>query len=155
MNLKAVRAIVCVALLFFLGVYAFVDFRLSRRERRTFVFYTLYEGTAEVEDRMFLREPSEESNIRRFVEEILLGPVSPDLVPLFPRETQLRSLLYRDGVVYADLSESAVLVSLNGGNVFQSLGTLDTGIRRNFPFVRNVKLFIEGNQVFTIFATSR
>ncbi|MDR0637069.1 MAG: GerMN domain-containing protein [Treponema sp.] len=141
--------------MFFLGVYAFVDFRLSGRERRTFVFYTLYGGAAEVEDRMFLREPSEESNIRRFVEETLLGPVSPDLVPLFPRETRLRSLLYRDGVVYADLSESAVLVSLNGGNVFQSLVTLDTGIRRNFPFVRNVKLFIEGNQVFTIFAASR
>jgi spore germination protein GerM len=155
MNLKTIRAIVCVVLLFFLGMYAFVDFRLSGRERRTFVFYTLYEGSAEVEDRMFLREPSEESNIRRFVEETLLGPASPDLAPLFPRETRLRSLLYRNSVVYADLSEDAVLVSLNGGNVFQSLVTLDTGIRRNFPFVREVKLFIEGTQVFTIFATYR
>jgi hypothetical protein len=155
MNLKAIRIILCLVLLFFLGAHAFVDFRLSRRERRTFVFYTLYEGSAEVEDRMFLREPSEESDIRRFVEETLLGPASPDLAPLFPRETRLRSLLYRDGVVYVDLSESAALVSLNNGNVFQSLGTLDTGIRRNFPSVHDVKLFIEGNQVFTIFATSR
>jgi hypothetical protein len=155
MNLKTLRVIACVVLVFCLGVYAFVDFRLAGRERRTFVFYTLREGSAAVEDRMFLSEPSAESDIRRFVEETLLGPVSPGLVPLFPRETRLRSLLYRGGVVYADLSESAVLTSLDGGNVFQSLDTLDVGIRRNFPFVREVKLFIGGNQVFAIFAASR
>jgi hypothetical protein len=55
--------------------------------------------------------------------------------------------MYRDGVVYADLSEAA-LFPLEGGDLFRSFLTLNEGIRRNFSFVRGVKIFIGGNEVF-------
>jgi hypothetical protein len=50
--------------------------------------------------------------------------------------------------VYADLSESAALPFSETGDVFWSLLTLNEGIRRNFPYIKNVKLFIGGNEVF-------
>ncbi|MDR2101991.1 MAG: GerMN domain-containing protein [Treponema sp.] len=115
--------------------------------RRTFVFYSSIDGTTTVEERMLPHSPSREIDIRRYVEEALLGPVSPDSASLFPQETRLRSLLYRDGVVYADLSEAAVLPSPEGGDVFRNLYTLEAGIRRNFSFVRDIKLFIAGHEV--------
>jgi hypothetical protein len=133
--------------LFLLGGAAFAEFMWSGLVRQTFVFYSSIDGTAVVEARMLPYASSREIDIRRYVEEALLGPVSPDSAPLFPKETRLRSLLYRDEAVYADLSESAALLSLEGGDVFRSLATLKAGIRRNFPFVKDVKLFIAGHEV--------
>jgi hypothetical protein len=97
---------------------------------------------------MLKRSSSRETDIRRYIEEVLLGPVSPDSAFLFPRETRLHSLMYRDGVVYADLSASAALPSPDGRGCFENLYTLYKGIRRNFSFVKDVRLFIEGNQVY-------
>jgi hypothetical protein len=127
-----------------LGVFAFAEFMISGLVRRTFVFYSINDGMVAVEDRMLKRSPSRELDIARYVEEVLLGPISQDSAPLFPPETRLRSLLYRDGVVYADLSESAALPPLDDGDVFRNLYTLNTGIRRNFSFVKDVRLFIAG-----------
>jgi hypothetical protein len=127
-----------------LGIFAFIEFMISGLVRRTFVFYSINDGTMTVEDRMLKRSPSRELDMVRYVEEVLLGPISPDMAPLFPRETRLLSLLYRDGVVYADLSESAALPPLEGGEVFRNLYTLNAGIRRNFSFIKDVRLFIAG-----------
>ncbi|MDR2479361.1 MAG: GerMN domain-containing protein [Treponema sp.] len=116
--------------------------------RRTFVFYAIDSGQITVEDRMLKRSLSREVNITRYVEEALLGPVSPDSLPLFPRETRLRSLLYRDGIVYADFSEAAALPPLAGGEVFNNFRTLYSGIRRNFSFVKDVRFFITGKAAY-------
>jgi hypothetical protein len=133
--------------LLFLAALAIADFSLLGLVRRTFVFYSGIDGSTAVEDRMLKRSPSRELDITRYVEEALLGPVSPGLAPLFPLETRLRSLLYRDGVVYADLSEPAALPLPGGGDAFRSLRTLYGGIRRNFPYIKEVKIFIAGNEV--------
>ncbi|MDR2370566.1 MAG: hypothetical protein LBD71_03730 [Treponema sp.] len=131
-----------------LGLFAFVDFSVSGLVRRTFVFYSIRSGEATVEDRMIRSSSSRETDIRRYVEEALLGPVSPNSAPLFPRDTRLDSFLYRDGVVYADLSESAVLPPPEGGDVFRNFLTLYRGIRRNFPYVKDVRLFAAGREAY-------
>jgi hypothetical protein len=131
-----------------LGIAAGVEFFAQGLARRTFVFYTISDGTMTVEDRMLKRSPSPELDITRYVEEALLGPVSPDSLPLLSRETRLRTLLYRDGVVYADLSADAVLPPLEGGEVLSSLKTLYNGIRRNFSFVKDVRFFIAGKAAY-------
>jgi len=97
---------------------------------------------------MLKRSASRELDITRYVEEALLGPVSPNSLPLFQKETRLRSLLYREGVVYADFSENAVLPPLEGGEVFKNLKTLHAGITRNFPFVREARFFIAGRAAY-------
>ena len=92
-----------------ISIFALGEFLHSGLVRRTFVFYSNIEENTVVEDRMLRRAESRETDIRRYVEEALLGPVSPDSAPLFPRETRLHSFMYREGVVYADISESAAL----------------------------------------------
>ena len=116
--------------------------------RRTFIFYAGNEGAAVVEDRLLRRSMDRETDIRRYLDEVLLGPVSQELAPLFPRETQLSSFMYREGVVFADLSDSAALPPEEGGTVYNSLLTLNRGLRRNFPFIKDVRLFIGGNEAF-------
>jgi len=135
-------------LLLLLCVAAVAEFELLGIARRTFVFYTIDNGILVVEDRMLKRSPSREINITRYVEEALLGPVAPDLLPLFSRETKLRSLLFRNGAVYIDLSIEAALPPEEGGESLNNFKTLYEGILRNFSFVREVHFFIAGNAAF-------
>jgi hypothetical protein len=129
-------------------LFALGEFLLSGLVRRTFVFYSSLEGKTVVEDRMLRRSRDKETDIRRYVDEVLLGPSFPELDPLFSRGTKLNSFMYRETVVYADLSESAALPLEGNWDVFRSLLTLNEGIRRNFPFVGDVRIFIGGNEVF-------
>ena len=142
---KRNRRLVFLALL---GLIALGEFFYSGLVRRTFVFYSIKEGNTVVEDRMLRRSSDRETDIRRYVDEVLLGPVSPDLAPLFPRETRLNSFMYREGVVYADLSESAALPLPEDRDVFRSLLTLNEGLRRNFSYIQDVQIFIGGNEAF-------
>ena len=131
-----------------ISLVAFGDFYYSGLVRRTIVFYSSLEGTIIVEDRMLHRSGSREIDIKRYVEEVLLGPSFPDTALLFPRGTRLYSFLFRDDIVYADLTESALLPIDGNWDIFRSLLSLNEGIRRNFPFVEEVRLFIGGNEVF-------
>ncbi|AEF80410.1 GerMN domain-containing protein [Leadbettera azotonutricia] len=130
-----------------IGLIALIEFFAVGLVRRTFLFYSVLEGTTVVEDRMLRRSSSREADIRRYVDEVLLGPVSPDLALLFRRETRLRSLMLRGGVVYADFSQDAA-VAPEGVDLFRSFLTINEGIRRNFSSVKDVKLFIGGNEIF-------
>jgi spore germination protein GerM len=134
-----------------IGILAFFtlsEFLFLGLARRTFVFYNRDNGVIVVEDRMLKTSKSKEGDIVRYMEEVLLGPVSPELLPLFSIETRLKSLLFNNGVVYADFSEDAVFPPSENGNTLHNFKTLYAGILRNFSYVKNVRFFIEGNAVY-------
>jgi hypothetical protein len=149
-----------------LAVAALIEFLVLGLARKTFLFYNVDNGVVSVEERMlrvssrdlknFGESPvssSRELDLIRYVEEALLGSVSPNSLPLFPKGTRLVSLLYRNGVVYVDLSEDASLPPLESASlpdleVFTNMETLYFGIKRNFPFVKDLRFFIAGNAAF-------
>jgi len=144
-----------------LALAALIEFLAGGLARRTFVFYTMDSRIASVEERFLRRSSSREVDITRYVEEALLGPVSPNSLPLFPQETRLLSLLYRDGVVYVNLSEDAALPAtgflpdmpvsdavFQDGEVFMNMKTLYSGVKRNFSFVRDLRFFIDGKAAY-------
>jgi spore germination protein GerM len=131
-----------------LSIAAFAEFYHLGLARRTFVFYNINNGAIIVEDRMLKHSKSQEEDITRYAEETLLGPVAPDLQPLFPRETRLKSLLYRNGVVYADFTANAAMPPEEGGTTLDNFRTLYAGILRNFSYVKDVCFFIEGTAVY-------
>jgi hypothetical protein len=137
----------CFFLLALLALLAFVDYRTQEFRRVTFVFYDIESGNEQVEERMLPLLPDQEKKLELYAAEALLGPFSRTLRPLFLRDTRLESILLRNGVVYLNLSENAVF-PVEEGDSFQSLSTLQRGIRRNFNFVKDVHLFIAGNEVF-------
>jgi hypothetical protein len=155
------KSVFFLLVLLFLAIAALIEFFTLGLARRTFMFYDIDSGLVIVENRLLpvsrgdalafygsrLSSPRE-LDITRYVEEALLGPVSSNSMPLFPRETRLLSLLYRNGIVYLDLSEEAALPPPEGGEVFMNMKTLYAGIRRNFPFVRDIRLFIAGKAAY-------
>jgi hypothetical protein len=140
----------CRGVLYLIALCLFVlaDYRQAGLTRMTFVFYTIDNENEVVEERMLPLPRDQEEKIGFYVEEALLGPASQNTLSLFPRDTRLESLLFRNGVVYLDLSETAALPVEGGGDCFRSLSILNNGIRRNFNFVKEVRLFIAGNEAF-------
>jgi len=144
----AVRTKRRISMLALIVIIALTEFLMLGLARRTFVFYTIENGEIVVEDRMLKRSRSREVDIIRYTEEALLGPVDPDLLPLFPYGTRLKSLLYRDGVVYADFSADAAMPPVEGGSIYNNFRTFYEGILRNFSTVKDVRFFIDGQTAF-------
>ena len=149
-HLKRYRRYHYIILLLLVIGFAAADYLILGLMRKTFVFYSPRDGAVIVEERMFRGSSSQETDIRRYVEEALLGSVSSDAAFLFSRETRLQSLLFREGVVYANFSESALIpVFPPGQGVYLSFLTLNQGIRRNFSKVKDIKFFIGGREIFS------
>jgi hypothetical protein len=136
------------AYLVILLVFALIDLDRSGLVRRTFEFYAYDGGKPAVEDRMFHKAAEREADIKAYMEELVLGPVSMDLAPLIVKGAKLRSLMYRGSTVYADFSGEAALPVPGGQPAITNFLAINRGIRRNFGYVSAVKLFINGNEVF-------
>ena len=138
------------SILVLISLIALAEYLILGLQRRTFVFYSAKDGATIVEDRLFRGSDSKETDIRRYVEEVLLGPVSPGAAFLFPRDVRLLSLMYRSGTVYADFSGNSALPQSfpSEQGVFLGFLTMNEGIRRNFSYVKDVKLFIGGIEIF-------
>ncbi len=152
MNVKDLifrRRILFLICLVLLGAAACTDFFLISNERRTMVFYTVKDNIPVIEERMIPSADTVEESLTRYVDEVLLGPVDLDTAPLFPEGSRLESLMYRDGDVFINLSETAALPPVNGiRDVKQNIMTFVAGIKRNFASIGKVVFFINGNEVF-------
>jgi hypothetical protein len=137
---KYFMAVVCVLLL----ASAFADYFMSSLARRTFVFHVSGTGQEIVEERMIMKTGSREADIGRYVDEALLGSMSPETELLLGRDVRVGALLFRDGVVFLSVSMEA---ALQAGRLWDNLADLRRGIRRNFPFVTDVKFFIAGKEI--------
>ena len=136
------------AYLIVIAVFAFIELGRSGLSRRTFEFFTYDNSRSVIEDRMLRKTQTMESDIKAYVEELILGPVSKDYAPLVTAGTKLNSFMYRNGTVYADFTKEAALPVQGGRPLFDSFLALNGGIRRNFRQISDVKLFVNGNEVF-------
>ena len=142
------RQIRRLAYLAVLIIFAIIEMGRSGLSRRTFEFFTYDNSQSVVEDRMLHRAATKENDIKSYVEELILGPVSVDYAPLITKGTKLRSFMFRDGTVFADFSKEAALPVQGGMPLFDGFLAINQGIRRNFNYVRDVKMFVNGNEVF-------
>jgi hypothetical protein len=125
---------------------ALADYLTTDFTRRTFAFKSIDTRQDNVEERMIMLTGSRETDISQYVEELILGPLSPETIPLLDRNARLEALLLREDVVYINLSEEAAIPPA-GGSLWDSFAVLRGEIMRNFPFVSEVRIFIAGNEV--------
>jgi hypothetical protein len=99
------------------------------------------------ETRLLPRHRTVEAEVRELVEGVLLGPAGHDLARLFPKGVAVRSVLTRRGSLWLDLSPSILAedssLALTGAEAFDLLRKT---IRQNFPRLRDITLFIDGQE---------
>ena len=131
--------------------------RGSRRASRVLFFpessfgRSFNERRGEQVDRLFAevrRLPlrgSTEEDIRLLVEDLMLGPVDPMHVRLVPKETRLIGLICKRGALYVNLSAGVLADDVESELPLQrKLQGVANAILFNFPSLRRVHLFIEG-----------
>jgi hypothetical protein len=124
-----------------LGVLALVSFLGAGTVRRTFVFFT-NEGLPLVEERALPLYDDLEDSIRAYMDDLLLGPLSPDTAFFFPEGARLRSFFYRSNRLYADYNRTAYFADFDWQILAEELS-------RNFPMIREMYFFIDGIEIFT------
>lgn len=116
--------------------------------RRIFLFEQQNKENLTAEIR-YLKKTAAKDDIKNYVDELLLGPITPQCRPLFPYGTHVKSLFLRDGVLYVNLSEEAI--QLKEGKASEPLVATEIFKKNIFTNFRNVdiiKLYIVGNEVY-------
>lgn len=88
------------------------------------------------------------SRITLYVEELLLGPSSQRARPFFPLGTRVLFCFDRNGTLFLNLSEQAVMDFSPEVNLQESYELLEMNVKANFPSIKKIELFINGNPVF-------
>jgi hypothetical protein len=93
-----------------------------------------------------------EARAELIASELLLGPITPGLSPVFPSGVRVESALCRKGVVYLDLSENAALAEPEALKL--GLAALNRSLRAGLPLVHKVKITIGGVEPYAYAAPS-
>lgn len=129
-------------------IIALIETLASGERRQTFLFFAVRDRKPVVEARLISQLGSLENRIGRYVEEALLGPSSVENYPLFMRDTQVVSLLVRKDIAYVDLSVNGVFTPDPAVDLRSSVTVLRQGILRNFPFLKDARIFIDGKEPY-------
>jgi hypothetical protein len=117
----------------------------SRNEGRILYFPAQGGGRMVAEERFLPRKHSLEGNVAELVEGVLLGPTRNDAVRIFPRGASVISAMISGRTLYLNLSPRLLVddpeVPLKGTD---ALTALARSIRFNFPRVREIVFFIDG-----------
>jgi hypothetical protein len=119
-----------------------------RQLREVILYFGSYDATRLVpESRELNGCMDQESCIRETVQALINGPVG-DLTPVFPSHTVLLSVSEKQGTAVVNFSR-ALQQGHPGGSASELLtvyGLADT-LAANFPFIRQVKILIEGRDI--------
>jgi len=110
------------------------------------LFFPSDTGTRLVAEQRFVpRSRGLEGQVGTLVDDVLLGPMNPDAVRLFPRGVTVNAVLIQGRTAYLDLSQRLLAedpeIPLHGK---AALDALERSIRFNFPRLHEVVISIDG-----------
>ena len=113
--------------------------------RRTLFFPSMTSPLLSGEDRLLPVRRGQEANLRLLVDELILGPAQSSHLRVLPRRTQVVSLILRRGSLYLNLSREVLFPDEDGiGSVGDALQAVGNTLWYNFPRLRRVHIFIDG-----------
>jgi hypothetical protein len=94
--------------------------------------------------------PDDQTCLLETVQALVAGPAG-DLVPILPSQTRVRGISEQNGVASVDFSR-ALVTGHPGGSVSEMLTLygLTNTLVENFPYIRQVRILIEGQAVESI-----
>ncbi|MCR4953855.1 MAG: GerMN domain-containing protein [Treponema sp.] len=144
-NLKVI--ILSSVLLVVFGI-SFMLFLFKGQGRRySFIFPSAESGKEVIETR-YLRPVENKSDVRVYIDEILLGSQIERTKKLFSRGTKVLSCFQSDKTLYLDLSSDLIY---EGGDVIaiqDGIELLKKNIRMNFANISEIQVFVDGNYAF-------
>ncbi|MCQ2982122.1 MAG: GerMN domain-containing protein [Treponemataceae bacterium] len=118
--------------------------------RRVFIFESFDDNREYMESRTVpsYRKEDNVSVYTQYIQELLGGAVTDRYRPLFDTATRVTACMFRDGALYVDLSEEALLATATSSTTEKACEMLKKNILINFSSVRKVYVFINGYPVY-------
>lgn len=141
--------IIVFSCLFLAALIVSLAFILNRKadNRFVFLFESLDDSELHIETR-YVNTVPDESDVNCFINELLLGPMTNRYRPLFAKGTLLQSCFVRDGVLYVDLTDEALLKSGSSSETERACALLKENVQRNFRQISDIKVFISGIEAY-------
>jgi hypothetical protein len=151
-TLKKIR-IAASAGMVLLAAAAFVDFQIRDSSRMMMTFYTVADGNDLIEERIVKNTGDRGVNtqVRLYVNETLLGPLSYEAAGFFPI-AMVQSCMVNGKTAYIGLPSQVALAGVKDDedrltvDTVRSFDTLKKDIGRNFRSLQNIVLFIDGRE---------
>ena len=89
----------------------------------------------------------DKNRLNGYVGELLLGTTVKRASPIFPLGTKALFCFQRNDTLYLNLSQDALFNLENSLSLTKRINLLEKNIRKNFPSIKNVELFIDGNYI--------
>jgi hypothetical protein len=136
-----------------LAAFATADVLSRDGSRAVMTFYTVADGKDLVEERgvKYADARGLDARVRRYVDEVLLGPMSHGAAGFFPAGT-VQACIVDGETAFIGLPAQAALAgvtSAEGGYTVDSTRALDTlrqDIGQNFRQLKNIEIFIDGRE---------
>jgi hypothetical protein len=96
----------------------------------------------------FLPRESAQGDVRLFVDELLLGPLTARYRILFSQGTRVLSCIQNGNTLYLDLSGEAMFNIDPAPPVRNAVDILEKNIKKNFSSIKIVEVFIDGKRVY-------
>ncbi len=129
------------------GVSLFLFVRYQKNWHRYVLFFPQYrdEKVIETEFRKFPMKESAEENMYSLIQEILLGPEDLRHIAIMPEETQLQSLLFRNGELFVDFSSELLFSGETPQlSLREKIFLIEKALRFNFREIEEIVFTIEG-----------
>ena len=136
-----IAAILVIIIAFF---FIFNIFSHRGTNRRTFTFPVSGSKWNKTEVRYLASDPVQ-GKIACYVDELVLGPSFYRGRPLFTPGTKVDYCFLQGKTLFVGLSEEAALQEGGALSIEKSIALFKKNIRKNFPSVKEIEIFIEGN----------
>ncbi len=115
------------------------------------IFFPDRDLRLKAENREIYRSGEEVNHMRQILVLLLQGPLSEDLLPLFPEGFKLRELYFYDGGVYVDLKVKGVEAGKSGCLMeYLAVTSIRDSMIKNFPEIEKIKIVMNGREAETL-----
>lgn len=144
-----IRQIVAFTLFTAVVTYIFArSLTLAYPNRAVFYFPSNLTGSMKTEIRHLPRLSSTDACFNQFLDEMLLGPVHANLLPLFGDSTRVKSAFIRGKEAYVDLTAGALEWTDGSIEWPDAREIFKKNVFTNFGNIDKINLYIEGQEVY-------
>ena len=140
---KTILAIV----LFITFTVSLILFLAKGTKRRIFIFPSATTGEFIVEYRNLTKKPVQ-GDVNLYIDELLLGSQIERTKQLFVSGTKVLSCFQRGKVLYLNLSDTLLAADDSVIDIKSGIQLLDKNIKKNFPKIETVEVFVNGKIAF-------
>lgn len=96
----------------------------------------------------FLVRDSAKGSVRAYVDDLVLGPITHGLNPLFAPGARADACFVRGGVLYVDLNDAVLNVNSHSSAIEMGIELLKKNVLRNFSDIKEVCVFVGGTEAY-------